>query len=117
MSIAKESNCQLLCSKSRDALDDTKTRTVCMFSFVEAFSQGQISFKDAVGVCAVMVIYYNRFHTSGLIPLQTYSRPSSIIECPRSSSYPKISSGSISHQSAFQPIRHFSWTGCKGTCN
>ncbi|GFY77123.1 integrase catalytic domain-containing protein [Trichonephila inaurata madagascariensis] len=67
MFIDEESNCQLLCSKSRDALDDTETRTECMSSFVEAYSQGHISFKDAVGVRAVMVTdsLYKRFHRGG----------------------------------------------------
>ncbi|GFX32305.1 hypothetical protein TNCV_2454381 [Trichonephila clavipes] len=54
MPIDEESHCQLLCSKSRDAHDDTETRTVCMSSFVEAYSQGHISYKDEVGVRAVM---------------------------------------------------------------
>ncbi|GFU65812.1 hypothetical protein TNCV_567211 [Trichonephila clavipes] len=107
MPIDEESNCQLLCSKSRDPLDDTETRTVCMSSFVEAYSQGHISYKDEVGVRAVMVRFYNRFQ-GRLIPLQTCLRPSSVVECLRSISYAKISSGSLSHQSVTQPIHHFS---------
>ncbi|GFQ74791.1 hypothetical protein TNCT_365251 [Trichonephila clavata] len=48
-------------------------------------SLGHISSKDADRIRAVAVRFYNRL-SLGLIPLQTCSRPSSEIECLRSSS-------------------------------
>ncbi|GBN37775.1 hypothetical protein AVEN_172648-1 [Araneus ventricosus] len=64
VSIDEESNCRLLCSKSR--VTPTNIMTIlrlelsAFFSFVEANSQSHISSKNADTVHAIVVGFYNR---------------------------------------------------------